>query len=615
MRTGFTKRALSLILAICMVMSAFTVTAFAVGNWSPGTTTKIYVDATAVSQFEALEYEANFFEAEYEEKIGDNINTAIGAVSDAGSEDIVLTYDDSVPTQGFNVSVSGSKLIVAASDDDGIFYGWRYVIQQLLINGSVSAASQSPSVLERSISLDNGRKYYSVEWIKELIREMSWSNMNTLVMHFSEEMGLGLETKLYPWLNGRDGRLCTQATLSENFDDRYLTQDELREIAAYAKAYHVELVPSLDSPGHMNYIVYMFNEQARKEGGFTFTYDGKTYNTVYADSTYKGYLVEGETKTLLFTSQYGIGNYYSYNGKTAVVAGSSANENTFAMSQSRGIDITNEIAVAFTKSLLAEYGELFREVGSTKIDIGGDELLGWGSAVVSTSTASRWKQLDHWKAYAQKVTGNTKAVAYDAFILYMNDLNAFSREMGYTSVRMWNDDALRTSDTGWSSTSGATQLDKNIDIWYWSPNTSKATEYINAGYELYNLYNQYCYFAMTEGYANGTSYPNANAKTIFSSWTPFVFDTNLTNTDYANAVLGGAYGVWCDNPSIWDEDEVMDIILPNFRAIGAKSWNATANSSVSYSTYSANLTKMGDAPDIDPSVVPNPTIFYNTLRG
>ena len=128
MRTGFTKRALSLILAICMVMSAFTVTAFAAGEWSPGTTTKIYVDATAVSQFEALEYEANFFEAEYEKKIG-AINTAIGAVSDAGSTDIVLTYDASVPTQGFNVSVSGSKLIVAASDDDGIFYGWRYVIQ------------------------------------------------------------------------------------------------------------------------------------------------------------------------------------------------------------------------------------------------------------------------------------------------------------------------------------------------------------------------------------------------------------------------------------------------------------------------------------------------------
>lgn len=616
MKIGIMKRALSMILSVCMLFSSLTFTAFASSSeWTPKEKTKVFVDSDSIADFDNLKYEANFFREEYEAKLGVSLNVTIGTLAEAGASDVILTYDGEVPPQGYKVSVNGDQLTIAASDDDGIFYGWHYVIKQMVMNKTVAAIEDTPDVAERSISLDNGRKYYTVDWIKELIREMSWSGMNTLVMHFSEEMGLGLETKTYSWLNGRDGRLCTQATLSENFDDRCLTQDELREIAAYAKAYHVELVPSLDSPGHMNYIVYMFNLQAREEGGFTFTYDGKTYNTVYADSTYKGYLVEGETKTLLFTSQYGIGNYYSYSGKTAVVAGSSVPKDTFAMSQSRGIDITNEIAVAFTKSLLAEYGELFREVGSTKIDIGGDELLGWGGAAVSTSTASRWKQLDHWKAYAQKVTGNTNAVAYDAFILYMNDLNAFSREMGYTSVRMWNDDALRTSDTGWSSTSGATQLDKDIDIWYWSPNTSKATEYINAGYELYNLYNQYCYFAMTEGYVNGTSYPNANAKTIFSSWTPFVFDTNLTNTDYANAVLGGAYGVWCDNPSIWDEDEVMDIILPNFRAIAAKAWDIT---DTDYSGFTSFWNTFGAAADIDvtaiDSTVPDPAALRAAVK-
>ena len=619
MRTRFTKRALSLIMAMCMVMSAFTVTAFAASDWSPKTSTKIYVDATAVSRIKTLEYEANFFEAEYEKKIG-AINTAIGAVSDAGSEDIILTYDASVPTQGFNVSVSGSKLIVAASDEDGIFYGWRYVIQQLLIDGSVSAASQSPSVLERSISLDNGRKYYSVEWIKELIREMSWSHMNTLVMHFSEEMGLGLESKLYPWLNGRDGRLCTQATLSENFDDRYLTQDELREIAAYAKAYHVELVPSLDSPGHMNYIVYMFNQQAQKSGGFTFTYDGKTYHTVHDGSTYKGYLVEGETETLLFTSKYGIGNYYSKinSSDTAVVAGSSVPKDPFTMSQSRGIDISNEIAVAFTKSLLAEYGELFRSVGSTKIDLGGDELLGWGAAV--DSSVAKWKQLDHWKAYAQKVTGNTNAVAYDAFILYMNNLNALSRKMGYTSVRMWNDDALRSTDTGWNK---VVELDQNIDIWFWTIGNNSCWTYAKAVYQLYNILSDYTYYALTNDYfGNRNSFKQAYADQVYNEWSPFVFtndgDANYIMSTANPNVLGGALGIWSDNPSLRTEAQVMADIKPLFRAIGAKSWNATANSSVSYSTYSANLTKMGDAPAIDPSVVdttvPNPAALRAAVK-
>lgn len=614
MRTGFTKRALSLILAICMVTSAFTVTAFAAGGWSPKTSTKIYVDATAVSQFEALEYEANFFEAEYEEKIGDNINTAIGAVSDAGSEDIILTYDASVPTQGFTVSVSGDKLIVAASDDDGIFYGCRYVIQQLLINGSVSAASQSPSVLERSISLDNGRKYYSVEWIKELIREMSWSNMNTLVMHFSEEMGLGLETKLYPWLNGRDGTLCTQAEL-ETVDNRYLTQKEFLEIAAYAEKYHVDLMPSLDSPGHLNYLVKTFNDKVKTEGSFSFTYNGKTYKTTYSGSTYKFY-VDGVSQG---SSTYGIGNYFKYNGTTTLVKGS-RNAN-----YSRGIDISNPVAVAFVQSLTVEYGNLFRSVGATKIDIGGDELLGWGAAV--TSSVAKWKQLDHWKAYAQnraKAEGKSNyssAVAYDAFLYYMNDLNDLARSLGYTGVRMWNDDALRSSDTGWNK---VVELDQDIDIWFWTIGSNTCWTYATAGYQLYNILSDYTYYAMTSDYFSDErgSFDQAYADQIYNEWSPFVF-TNSGNANYimstANPnVLGGALGIWSDNPNLRTETQVMADIKPLFRAIGAKSWNATANSSVKYSTYSANLTKMGDAPAIDPSAVdttvPNPAALRAAVK-
>jgi hypothetical protein len=140
---------------------------------------------------------------------------------------------------------------------------------------------------------------------------------------------------------------------------------------------------------------------------FSFTYDGKTY-TAKAGSE--------------------IGNYFHYNNKTAIVQGS-RNKN-----YSRGIDISDTVAVAFTKSLIEEYGTLFKNLGCTKFDIGGDELLGWGDAV--TSNVSKWKQLDHWKEYAIDRTGNSKAVAYDAFLLYMNDLYDLVTGLGYTSVRM-----------------------------------------------------------------------------------------------------------------------------------------------------------------------------------
>lgn len=492
---------------------------------------------------------------------GDNcLPIVYGAEGGAEDQDIVLILNSGldIPTQGYQVTTnSNGRVTVSASDADGLFYGCRYVIKQLKLNGTVSSKTSSPAVLERGLSLDNGRKYYSVEWIEEMIRELSWAEMNTLVLHFTEEMGIGIESKKYPWLAGRDGKLCTQAEIAD--DERVLSHSEVKEIIAYAKKYHVEIIPSLDSPGHLNYLVKKFEEKCAN-ADFTFDYGGKTYTA------------EAGTK---------IGNYYHYNGKTAIVQGS---RNT---NYSRGIDISNEIAVAFTKSLISEYAELFREAGCTKFDIGGDELLGWGSAV--TSSVSKWQQLDHWKEYAQKVTDNDDAVAYDAFLYYMNSLNDMLREMQYTSVRMWNDDVMRT-DAGWNK---VVTLDTDIDIWYWSASPRDAQVYADAGHNLYNIMSDYNYYAMTDDYLSNTrknGFAKAYPDQIYESWTPYNFgDGGTCETN----VLGSAFGIWSDNPTLRTEDEIMSDVLPMIRAHGAKAWDPNANikSSATYKPYSTFTTE------------------------
>lgn len=515
---------------------------------------------------EALKDQIRLFSTELKEKLelSDYLQINFGPEDRIGDNDIVLKLDSSldIPTQGYKISFSGSQLWISASDADGLFYGCRYVIKQLKYNDAVESTSSSPDVLERGLSLDNGRKYYSVDWIKEMIRELSWADMNTLVLHFSEEMGWGIESLLYPKLAGRDGILCTQAEIAD--DERYLTQDEIREIVEYADMYHVEIIPSIDSPGHLNYLVKWFNEQCADKS-FTFTSGGKTYTAPAGTN---------------------IGNYFSYNGKTTAVVPGSRNGN-----YSRGIDISNEIAVAFVKSLIEEYGKLFYDLGCRKFDIGGDELLGWGAAV--TTSVSKWKQLDHWKAYAQSRTGNSNAVAYDAFLLYMNDLNALVRSLGYTSVRMWNDDALRSSDTGWT---GVVQLDTDIDIWFWTTGTNKVSTYTNAGYEVYNILSDYNYYAMTSDYFsdNRGSFNQSYADQIYNEWTPYTFGSG-GNTE--NGVLGSAFGIWSDNPSLCTEDKVMSDVLPMLRSHGAKAWDAKANDNMTYEEFNSYLNVIGNCPD------------------
>lgn len=96
-----------------------------------------------------------------------------------------------------------------------------------------------PDVAERRLHVDCGRKYISKDWFIREIREMSYLKMNALQIHFSENFGFRIECETDP------------AIMSEE----YLTKAEVREILAEAEEYGVKVIPSFDSPGHVDQIL------------------------------------------------------------------------------------------------------------------------------------------------------------------------------------------------------------------------------------------------------------------------------------------------------------------------------------------------------------------------
>lgn len=378
--------------------------------------------------------------------------------------------------------------------------------------------------------LDCGRKYYSPDWIKKLIIELKDAGFNAISIHFSEDMGLRLESKRYPWLAGGDHSLCVYGAangLAEE-DGKFITQDEMADIVRFAQAQGLDVIPSFDSPGHMNYAVKKYNAHTGSD----------------------------------------ISNYFHKDGKKAIVQGSSIPKEAAQMSYSRGIDISNSEAVEFAKNLYAEYGEFFRSLGCTKFDIGGDELLGFGETI--DSTLSKWQNLDHWQAHAQKLTGNPNAVAYDAFILYMNEICALMRSLGYESIRMWNDDVYRDFDTGWT---GVTELDKSIDIQYWSMKANGGKNnvytYLDRGHKVYNFISQYTYYVLGWG---GSKY-GTTPEILERDWSAYFFDSENTQNNPPAPdprILGGGYCLWSDTPAAETEDEIMEHVLPYIRACGRK---------------------------------------------
>ena len=385
-------------------------------------------------------------------------------------------------------------------------------------------------VSECIFMLDCARKYLTPAWIKKLIGEIADVGYNAIILHFSEDMGMRLESKRYPWLAGGDHNLCVFGIgngESKN-NDKYISQEEMADIVRFAQSRGVEVIPSFDSPGHMNYIVKKYNEH---------------YGT-------------------------DIGNYFHKNGKVSIVHGSSAPKEAIPMSYSRGIDISNPEAVAFARNLYEEYGRFFAELGCKRFVLGGDEILGFGEAI--DDSLSKWQNLEHWDELAKELTGNENAVAYDAFILYANDICRMLREMGYESILMWNDDVYRSFDTGWK---GVAELDKEIDILYWSDianggeNTVRV--YLDKGHTVYNLGHEYTYYTLYPDRPPSKVAP----EDILAEWNPYVFDPKVKDNNPKAPdprVKGAGICLWTDTPAAMTEDEILEGIRPYFTAIAKK---------------------------------------------
>ena len=105
--------------------------------------------------------------------------------------------------------------------------------------------------------LDVGRHFYPVEYIKEVIDMLAMHNINYFHWHLTEDQGWRIEIKKYPRLTEvgsvRKRTLIDQKT--QTYDETphsgYYTQEEAREVVAYAAERHITVIPEIDLPGHM----------------------------------------------------------------------------------------------------------------------------------------------------------------------------------------------------------------------------------------------------------------------------------------------------------------------------------------------------------------------------
>ncbi|MDX1637032.1 MAG: beta-N-acetylhexosaminidase [Balneolaceae bacterium] len=221
-------------------------------------------------------------------------------------------------------------ITITAPDEAGIFYGIQ-TLRQLLppeiehtdptlvpqhVEWSVPAVeiNDHPRFSYRGMHLDVGRHLFPVDFIKKYIDMIAMYKMNRFHWHLTEDQGWRIEIKKYPRLTEvgawRDSTLVGHYG-SEVYDGEryggYYTQEEIREIVAYAQERQITIIPEIEMPGHSSAALAAYPQFGCFESGeYSVQTQWGIYDNVYCptEETFR-FLEDVLTEVMaLFPSEY-----------------------------------------------------------------------------------------------------------------------------------------------------------------------------------------------------------------------------------------------------------------------------------------------------------------------
>lgn len=165
--------------------------------------------------------------------------------------------------EAYQLSVNADGVTIAAPTEAGVFYGIQTLRKSIPVaigtTPSLPAVeiSDYPRFSYRGAHFDVGRHFFTVDEVKTYIDMMALHNMNRLHWHLTEDQGWRLEIKKYPKLT-EIGSKRSETVIGRNsgeYDGKpyggFYTQEEAREIVAYAADRYITVIPEIDLPGHM----------------------------------------------------------------------------------------------------------------------------------------------------------------------------------------------------------------------------------------------------------------------------------------------------------------------------------------------------------------------------
>jgi hexosaminidase len=183
---------------------------------------------------------------------------------------IALVLSSAAPvadTEGYTLDVSASGIRILARAEAGIYYG-AMTAAQLLSAGTAHSSSvrlqgmhieDFPRFKWRGLMLDPARHFVPVADVKMIMEQMGQHKLNVLHLHLTDDQGWRIEIKRYPELT-KIGAWRTPPSNGGPGGETvayggFYTQEQIRDIVAYAAERQITVVPEIDLPGHAQAVV------------------------------------------------------------------------------------------------------------------------------------------------------------------------------------------------------------------------------------------------------------------------------------------------------------------------------------------------------------------------
>ncbi len=179
---------------------------------------------------------------------------------------VFFEIDRNLQDEAYRIDCAQDKVTVSAKTEQGAFYAFM-TMQQIFTKEGLQRVyvEDRPNYQYRGFSLDCARHFWRVEKIKQILDVMAHLKMNKFHWHLTDDQGWRAEIKKYSLLTQK-GAVRKRTPLSPKafmgsgnwgYDENeygrnlYYTQDDMKQIVAYAKDRHIEVIPEIDMPGHM----------------------------------------------------------------------------------------------------------------------------------------------------------------------------------------------------------------------------------------------------------------------------------------------------------------------------------------------------------------------------